>query len=214
MNSSRSRAFTSRRPVTAAENKTRDNEVKNGGETSVGIPSANSSSVNVEAVDRRLSTLKRRLQTNNTTPVTSSTPNDSTTESNAIIREFPASSARTSVLQNTLSNKTDNNEGNDIISFKNNVHKPVTRNRGSVRYGSQRNDTLDDIPPTAAIWTLVTLRGRENRTGLVRQDNSTSDTNMKRLPSAGSRRPWSWQEQGEYLCHKKECFDLNGLVGV
>lgn len=196
VSSSRSRAFTSRRPVTAAENKTRDNEVKNGGETSVDIPSANSSSVNVEAVDRRLSTLKRRLQTNNTTPVTSSTPNDSTTESNAIIREFPASSARISVLQNALSNKTDNNEGNDIISFKNNVHKPVTRNRGSVRYGSQRNDTLDDIPPTAAIWTLVTLRGRENRTGILRQDNSTSDTNMKRLPSAESRRPWNWQEQG------------------
>jgi hypothetical protein len=207
LSGSRNRAFTSRRPHTAARNKTRDNEAKNDGESSVVNPSANSSSVNVEAVDRPLSTLKRRLQANNTTPVTSTTPNESTTESNAIIREFPASSARTSVLKNTLSNKTDNNEGNDISSFKNNnVYKPATRNRGSVRYGSQTNGTLEDIPPTAAVWTLVTLRGRDNKTGALRQDNSTSDANMKRLPATRGRRPWGSQEQSEYLCDKNDFF--------
>jgi hypothetical protein len=211
VSSSGSRGFTFRRPHTAAKNRTRDNEANNGGESSVVIPSANSSSVNVEAVDRRLSTLIRRLQANNTTPSTAATPNEATTESNAIVREFPASSARTSVA-NTRPNTTDNNEGNDIISFKNKSYKHVTRNRGSVRYGSQRNGTLEDIPPTAATWTLVTLRGRDNNTGILRHDVSTSDANMKRLPSTRGRRPWSGQERGEYLYDKKELYELKGLT--
>lgn len=199
VSSSASRAFSSRRPDMAAKNKTRDNEANGGGESSVVVATANSSSVNIEVVDRRLSTLIRRLQTNNTTPLTATTTNEVTTESNAIVREFPASSSsssRTSVLQTTRPNKTDNNEGNDIVSFKNNAYKPVTRNRGSVRYGSQNNGTLENIPPTAATWTLVTLRGRDNNTGLLRHDGSTSDANMKRLPSTRGRRPWSGQERG------------------
>jgi hypothetical protein len=204
VSSSGSRIFTSRRPHVAIKNKTRDNEENSGGESSVVIPSANSSTVNVEAVDRRLSKLIRRIQANNTTPPTAATPNEGTTESNAIIREFPASSARTSVLENALPNKTDNNEGNDVISLKNNAYKPVNKNRGSVRYGSQRNATLEDIPPTAATWTLVTLRGRDNSTGILRHDGATSDANMKRLPSTRGRRPWSGQERGEYLYDKKE----------
>jgi len=209
--SSGSRAFISRRPHMVAKNITRDNEAKNDSESSVVVPSANSSSVNVEAVDRRLSTLIRRLQANNTTPSTAATPNEATTESNAIVREFPASSART-LVENTRPNKTDNNEGNDIVSFKNNAYKPVTRNRGSVRYGSQRNGTLEDIPPTAATWTLVTLRGRHNNTGILRHDGSTSDANTKRLPFTRGRRPWSGQERGEYLYDKKELYELKGLM--
>ena len=197
VSSSRSRSFTFRRPHTASKNTTRGNETNSGGDSSVVVPSANSSSVKIEGVDGRLSTLIRRLQANNTTPLTTAIPNEATTESNAIIREFPASSTRTSVLENRQSNKTDNNEGNDIISFKSNAYKPVTRIRGSVRYGSQRNGTLEDIPATAATWTLVTLRGRDNSTGILRHDGSISDANMKRLPSARGRRPWSGQEQGE-----------------
>ena len=212
VSSSGSRAFTSRRPHTAAKNKTRDNEANSGGESSVVVSTSNSSSVNIEAVDRRLSTLIRRLLTNNTTPLTAATTNEATTESNAIIREFPASSARTSVLETTRPNKTDNNEGNDIISFKNSAYKPVSRNRGSVRYVSQRNGTLENIPPTAATWTLVTLRGRDNSTGILRHDDSTSDANIKRLPSTRGRRPWSGQERGEYLYDKKELFELKGLM--
>jgi hypothetical protein len=204
--SSGSRAFTSRRPHMTANNKTRDNEANNGSESSVVVPSANSSFVNVEAVDRRLNTLIRRLKANNTTPSTAATPNEATTESNAIVREFPASSARTSV-ENTRPNKTDNNEGNDIISFKNNVYKSVTRNRGSVRYGSQRNDTSEDMPSTAATWTLVTLRGRDNNTGILGHDGSTSDANMKRLPSTKGRRPWSGQERGEYFMIRRNCMN-------
>jgi protein tyrosine phosphatase len=196
VSSSGSRAFTSRRPHVTAKNKTRDNEANTGGESSVVVPTANSSSVNIEAVDRRLSTLVRRLQTNNTTPATAATTNEVTTESNAIVREFPASSSRTSVLETTRPNKTDNNEGNDIISFKNNAYKPVTKSRGSVRYTSQKNGTLENIPPTAATWALVTLRGRDNSTGILRHDGLTSDVNMKRLPSTSARRPWSGQERG------------------
>lgn len=211
VSSSGSRTFTSRRPHMAAKNKTRDNEANNGSESSVVVSSSNSSSVNVEAVDRRVNTLIRRFKANNTTPSTAATPNEATTESNAIVREFPASSARTSV-ENTRPNKTDNNEGNDIISFKNNAYKPVSRNRGSVRYGDQRNGTLEDIPPTAATWTLVNLRGRDNNTGILRHDSSPSDANMKRLPSTRGRRPWSGQERGEYLYDKKELYELKGFM--
>jgi len=199
-----SRPFTSRRPHMAAKNETRDNEANSGGESSVVVPTANSSSVNTEAADHRLSTLIRRLQTNNTTPPTVATTNEATTESNAIVRELPASSSRTSVLETTRPNKTDNNEGNDIIAYKNNAYKPVTRNRGSVRYGSQKNGTLENIPPTAATWTLVTLRGRDNNTGILHHDGSASDANMKRLPSTRGKRPWSEQERGGYLHDKKE----------
>jgi hypothetical protein len=195
----------------AAKNKTRNNEANNGGESSVAVPTANSSSVNVEAVDRRLNTLIRRLQANKTTPSTPATPNEAATESNAIVREVPASSAWTSV-ENTRPNKTDNNEGNDIMSYKSNAYKPVTRNRGSVRYGSQRNGTLEDIPPTAATWTLVTLRGRDNDTGILRYDSTTSDANIKRLPSTRGRRPWNGQERSEYLHDKKELYELKGLM--
>jgi hypothetical protein len=210
VSSSGNKAFTSRHPQMAAKNKTRYNEINNGDESSVVVPSANSSSVNEEAVDHRLSTLIRRLQANNTTSSTAATSNEATTENNAIVREFTASSARTSV-ENTRPNKTDNNEGNDIVSFKNNAFKPVNRNRGSVRYGSQRNGTSEDIPPTAATWTLVTLRGRGNSTGILHHDSSTSDENMKRLPSTRSRRPWSGQERGEYLYDNKELYELKGF---
>jgi hypothetical protein len=210
VSSSGSRTITSRRPQTAARNKTRPNEANSGGESSVD----DRSSVNIEAVDRRLSTLIQRPQANNTTPPTAATTDDATTESNAIVREFPASSARTSAFENTRSNKTDNNEGNDIISLRNNAYKPVTKNRGSVRYGNQSNGTLEGIPPTAATWTLVTLRGRDNNTGILRHNGSTSDANMKRLPSTRGRRPWSGQERGEYLCGRKEWVELMGFVNV
>jgi hypothetical protein len=210
ISSPRSRTFPSRRPHTAAKNKTRENEAKNVVESSVVTPSTNSSSVNVQPVGRRLSTLKWRLQASSTTPLTSTTSNDTTTESNAIIREFLTSSAQTSVLKNAPSNKTDNNEGNDIISFKSNVYKPVSRNRGSIRYGNQTNGTLEDIPPTAAVWALVTLRGRNNKTASLGQENSTSDSSTKNLPSTRGRKPWSSQEQGRYL-YVKEWFEFNGV---
>lgn len=196
VSSSRSRSFTSRRPQTASKNTTWVNESNSDDDSSVIVPSANSSSVKLEGVDLPLSTFIRHLQANNTTPLTTATQNGATTESNAIIREFLASSTRISVLENRRSNKTDNNEGNDVIPFKNDTYKPVTRIRGSVRYGSQRNGTLDDIPPTAATWALVTLRGRDNSTGILGHDGSVSNANMKRLPSTRGRRPWRGQEQG------------------
>jgi hypothetical protein len=205
-----STAFTSRHPQTAARNKTRHDEGNSSGESSVD----DSSSVNIEAVDRRLSIVIQRLQANNTAPPTAATTDDATTESNAIVREFPASSARTSAFENTQSNKTDNNEGNDIITSRNNSYKPATKNRGSVRYGNQRNGTVEGVPPTAATWALVTLRGRDNNTGISRHNGSTSDADMKRLPSTRGRRPWGGQERGEYLYDRKEWVGLRGLVNV
>lgn len=205
INSSRGRAFTYQRPYTAANNTTSDSEAQGGkGDSSTVRPSTSSSSVNTETVRRRLTTLSRRLQSSTTAPVTLYPTNNSTTESNAIVRGLPGIAGRQSAFKNTPSNKTENNEGNDIVSFKDDTYKPVTRSRGSARYGNQKNYTSEDIrnsssvsstPPTAAAWTLLSLKRPSNETRNLRQDNSTSDTHKRRwLPTRG-RRPWSSEER-------------------
>jgi hypothetical protein len=129
------------------------------------------------------------------------------------VRGLPAIAGRPPTFKNAASNKTENNEGNDIVSFKDDAYKPVTRTRGSVRYGIQNNYTSGDIrnsssvfstPPTDAAWTLVSLKRPSNETRNLRQDNSTSDVHKRRwLPTRG-RRPWSSEERGKYLCLKNE----------
>lgn len=212
--SSRGRASTYQRPHTAASNTTSDSEAQVGkSDYSTVRPSTISSSVNAEMVRRRLTTLNRRLQSSTTTPVTLYTTNNSTTESNAIVRGLPVTVGRPPAIKNTPSNKTENNEGNDIVSFKNDAYKPVTRSRGSVRYGNQKNYTSGDIwnsssvfstPPTTAAWTLVSLSKTSNETQNLRQNNSTLDVHKRRWPPTRGRRPWSSEEQGKYLCLKIE----------
>jgi len=210
-NSSRGRAFTYRRPYTAASTETRDNEAAGNRDE---LSTVSTSSVNVEAVRRRPTTLKRRLQPSTEVSVTLVPSSSSTTENNAIVRGFPAIARRKSVVKNTPSNKTadetDNDERNDIITVNNNVHKSVTRNRGSVRYGSQQNDTsgallnatsVFPIPPTAAAWTLVTVEKPGNETRNWREDNSTSDAQIRRWTPTRGRRPWGSEERGKCGVH-------------
>jgi hypothetical protein len=209
VSSSRGRAFTYQRPHAAANSTTSDSEAQGGkGDSSTVRPSTSSFSVNTETGLRRLTTLNRRLQNSTIAPFTLSPKNNSTTESNAIVRGLPVIARRPPAFKNTLSNKTNNNEGNDIVSFKNNAYKPVTRSRGSVRYGNQKNDTSEDMrnsssgfftPSTAVAWTLVSLKSPGNETRNLRQDNSTSDAHTKRWPPTRGRRPWSSEEQGKYL---------------
>ncbi|KAJ4451635.1 hypothetical protein ANN_03104 [Periplaneta americana] len=215
--SSRGRAFSYRRPYTTDRSVTHDSEPSTGtddsDETSTSRPSA--SSVNIEAVKRRLTTMRRRPQLTTETSVTINSTSNSTTESNVIVRGWPTIARRPSMEGKAPTNKTDNtdnNEGNDIISVRGNVYKSVTRNRGTVRYGSQRNDTSvlnqkNDtysfpIPPTAAAWTLVTLKGPSNETRSVRHPvqgnnstNSTKQTTAGRWPLIRNRRPWNTMKQ-------------------
>jgi hypothetical protein len=207
VSSSRGRAITYQRPQTAANNKTNGGEVNGGKVDSSTVRPTGSSSVNIDVLRRRLTTVNRRLQTSTAASITLSPTNNSTTESNAIVRGLPAIAGRPMTFKSTQSIKTENNEGNDIVSFKNDAFKPVTRSRGSVRYGNQKNDTSGDVfstPPTAGAWTLVFLKRASNETRNLQQDNSTTDTHTRRWPPTRSRRPWSSEEQGKYLCLKNE----------
>lgn len=214
ISSSRGRALTYQRPHTAANNTTSDSEAHGvRSDSSTVRPSTINSSVNTETVRRRLTTLNRRLQSSTTAPVTLYPTNNSTTESNAIVRGLPATAGRPPTIKNTPSNKIENNEGNDIVSFKNDAYKPATRSRGSVRYGNQKNYTSGDIrnsssvfstPPTTAAWTLVSLSRTNNETQNLRQENSTLDVHKRRWSPTRGRRPWSSEEKGKYLCLKNE----------
>lgn len=203
VSSSRRRTHTYRRPyktasVTTSENFTADDS----GESTV-TATTSSPSVTTEAVRRRM-TPKRRLQTSTEASAALTSSSNLTTESNVIVIGLPIIAKRTS-----LTNETDNNEGNDIISVKNNVYKPEVRNRGSVRYGSQKSDASEgtrnasstfSTPPTSVAWTLVTLMRPDNETRALRQDNSTSDANVRRWPPTRGRRPWNSEEQGKQRC--------------
>jgi hypothetical protein len=173
--SSRGRAVTYQRPLTSANNKTSGGEA-NGGKVDSSTASPTTS---IDVLRRRLTTVNRRLQTSTSASITLSPTNNPTTESNAIVRGLSAVAGR------PLTFKTENNEGNDIASFKNDAYKPVTKGRGSVRYGNQNNET--STPPTAGAWTVVFLRRASNETG-----NST-----RRWPPTRSRKPWSADGQGK-----------------
>jgi hypothetical protein len=203
----RGRRSTYRCPDTASVGNTTDasdrsSTVRN----STSIPSAN-----VEAIRRR-TTSKRRPNTSTETSVTLLSSSTLTTESNVIIRGLPVTARRTS-----LSNETDNREGNDIISVRNNVYTPVTRNRGSIRYGSQKSDVSggarnasysSSVPTTSVTWTLVSRKGPDDQTRTLRQDNSTSDAHVRRWAPTRGRRPWNSEGQGKYLYKGKEWIRL------
>jgi hypothetical protein len=209
----RARNFTYQRPHTSATNRTGDIEAKGGTvDSTTARPSTSSSSVGIEMLRRRLTTLNRRLQSSTASSVPLSPRNASAVESNAIVRGLPAIAGRAPPFNNTQSNKTENNERNDIVSFKSEAFKPVTRSRGSVRYGNHKNGTSGDTtnsssvvstPPSIAAWTLVSLKRPSNETRNQLQVNSTSETHTRRWPPIRGRRPWTSEEQGKYLCLKK-----------
>lgn len=203
ISSSRGRTFTYRRPHTVASTVDRDsNTADASGQSSAVRNSTSSPYINIEAVRRRM-TSKRLPHTSTEASVALVLSTNLTTESNVIVRGLPVIARRTS-----LSNETDNNEGNDIISVRNNIYTPATRNRGSVRYGSQNSDVSGSvsnasstfsIPPTSVAWTLVSRKGPDNETQALRQGNSTSDAHVRRWPPTRGRRPWNSEEQGKYL---------------
>ncbi|XP_021936587.1 uncharacterized protein LOC110838077 isoform X3 [Zootermopsis nevadensis] len=194
--SSRGRTLTYRRPYTTASSNAEDASVQS---SSSVRNSTRSPSVNTEAVRSRM-TSKRRPHTSTEASIALVSSSNLTTESNVIVRGLPVFARRT-----PLPNGTDNNEGNDIIYVRNNVYTPAKRNRGSARYGSQRSDASGGVTnasspfsklSTPVAWALVSRKGPDGETRVLRQDNSTSDAQVRRWYPTRGRRPWNSEEQG------------------
>ncbi|KAJ9575963.1 hypothetical protein L9F63_007190, partial [Diploptera punctata] len=207
--SSRSRAFTFRRLYSGTSTiaPTTDGTTK----TFEKISSTTKPN-NVDTIRQRLSTLRRRLQTSTEPTYTVVSSSNFTTESNAIVRGWPGIPKRSSVPKlspnGTVTESTENNEGNDIIT-RTNTFKPINRNRGAVRYGSQKNvnESSFPLPPSATAWTLVTLKGpgNESRSSQQSDQNDTSTisnsttrvvaTSVKWSPIRGNKL-WTTLQQG------------------
>ena len=163
-------------------------------------------SSNIDGVRKRLSTMRRRLQTSTEPSYTVVSSSNFTTESNTIVRGWPGVPRRPTVPKlspnGTVTDSTYNNEGNEIITARTNTYKPINRNRGNVRYGSPSNTTFGSnqnesessfpLPPSATAWTLVTLKGTRNESKPTREpiQNNTSAANITTRVVATSVR-WS-----------------------
>ncbi|PSN49696.1 hypothetical protein C0J52_05323 [Blattella germanica] len=218
--SSRSRAFTFRRPYTTPSSHLNDGTRKTTDRSSIG---STTQSNNADRVRQRLTTLRRRYQSSTEPNYTIVSSSNSTPQSSGVRGTSPVRTRRPTLTKSSLNETSDsrdstqNNEGNDITTPKINVLKPITRNRGSVRYGSLRNNSLVlnpnyggsnesvsfPLPPTAAAWSLVTLRGPENESKVLNysgpDNNTTIENCTERISYGRGRRPCSTMETGKFI---------------